>query len=165
MKVDEKTERLTGTFRIFQSTPEKPSEDLDLTGSIPEDRILLKLYQIKPFGVSVPPEVDLQFARNLPTQPRLEYLRKTTGLKTIKEAYTQFANHLKDKKTEVFLGKFGEGFKDTVPYDGFYAYNSITRNMMFFRKDSKEVGGYSLHAYMLLERAKAKELEETHSLF
>lgn len=92
-------------------------------------------------------------------------MRKTTSLKTIKEAYMQFANHLKDNKTEVFLGKFGEGFKDTAPYDGFYAYNSLTQNMMFFRKDSKEVGGYSLHAYMLLNSAKAKELKETHSLF
>ena len=122
--LDQKTKRLTATFRVFQRTPEKPSEDLDLTGSIPEDRILAKLYQIKPFGVSVPREVDLQFAKNLPTQPRLEYLRDKTSVKTIKEAYVQFANHLKDEKTEVFLGKFVESFEDNDPYDGFYAYNS-----------------------------------------
>lgn len=50
--VDEKTERLTANFRVFQRTPE--GETLDLTASIPEDQILVKLYQVRPFGVKVP---------------------------------------------------------------------------------------------------------------
>jgi hypothetical protein len=36
--------RLNANFRIFQRNPDEPSENLDLTASIPEDRVLVKLY-------------------------------------------------------------------------------------------------------------------------
>ena len=85
--------------------------------------------------------------------------------KTIQEAYKQFANHLKDEKTEIFLGGFGEGFENNDVYEGFYAHNPLTRNMMFFRKDSTAVGGYSLHSYMRLEDKKSKKLEADRSIF
>jgi hypothetical protein len=136
LNLEEKTKTLNANFRILQRNSDERSENLDLSASIPEDRILAKLYQIKPFGVNVPPEVDLKRARNLPTRPRLEYLRDKTSVKTIREAYRQFCKHLEDDKTEVFLGEFGEGFKNNDTYHGFYAYNDSTRNMMFFREDS-----------------------------
>ena len=110
VNLEEKTDRLNANFRIFQRNPDEPSENLDLTASIPEDRVLAKLYQIPDFGVNVPREVDLKRARNLPTRARLEYLRDKTSVETIQEAYIQFANHLKNEKTEIFLGKFGEVF-------------------------------------------------------
>lgn len=157
--------RLNANFRIFQRNPDEPSENLDLTALIPEDRVLVKLYQIPGFGVNVPHEVDLQHARNLATRERLKYLRDNTSVKTIQEAYIQFANHLKNEETKIFLGKFGEGFENNEAYEGFYAHNPLTRNMMFFRKDSTAVGGYSLHAYMRLEKEKSKQLEADRSIF
>jgi len=63
------------------------------------------------------------------------------------------------------LGEFGEGFENNETYYGFYAYNNITRNMMFFRKDSEAIGGYSLHSYMKLEPNKGKKLASDHKLF
>ena len=80
-------------------------------------------------------------------------------------AYIQFANHLKNEKTEIFLGKFGDGFENTEVYKGFYAHNPLTRNMMFFRKDSTAVGGYSLHSYMRLNDKKSEQLEADRSIF
>jgi len=165
VNVEEKTHRLNANFRIFQRNPDEPSENLDLTASIPEDRVLAKLYQIRDFGVNVPREVDLKRARNLPTGARLEYLHDKTSVKTIQEAYIQFANHLKNEKTEIFLGKFGEGFENNEVYEGFYAHNPVTRNMMFFRKDSTAVGGYSLHSYMRLNAKKSEQLEADRSIF
>jgi hypothetical protein len=115
--------------------------------------------------VNVSPEVDLNRARNLATRERLKYLQDTTSVKTIQEAYIEFANHLKNEKTEIFLGKFGEGFENNEVYEGFYAHNPQTRKMMFFRKDSTAVGGYSLHSYMLLESKKSQRLEADRSIF
>ena len=60
--------RLNANFRIFQRNPDEPSENLDLTASIPEDRVLAKLYQLPDFGVNIPREVDLKRARNLATR-------------------------------------------------------------------------------------------------
>lgn len=165
VNLEEKTNRLNANFRIFQRNPDEPSENLDLTASIPEDRILVKLYQLPDFGVNVPREVDLKRARNLATRERLKYLHDNTSVKTIQEAYTQFANHLKNEKTEIFLGKFGEGFENNEVYEGFYAHNPLTRNMMFFRKDSTAVGGYSLHSYMRLNAKKSEQLEADQSIF
>jgi hypothetical protein len=161
----EENNRLNANFRIFQRNPDEPSKNLDLTASIPENRVLAKLYQIPAFGVNVPREVDLKRARDLPTGARLEYLNDKTSVKTIQEAYIQFANHLKDEKTEIFLGKFGEGFENNEVYEGFYAHNPVTRNMMFFREDSKAVGGYSLHSYMRLKPKRSIELQEDGSIF
>jgi hypothetical protein len=165
VNLEEKTNRLNANFRIFQRNPDEPSENLDLTASIPEDRILVKLYQLPGFGVNVPREVDLKRARNLATRERLKYLHDNTSVKTIQEAYIQFANHLKNEKTEIFLGKFGEGFENNEVYEGFYAHNPLTRNMMFFRKDSTAVGGYSLHSYMRLNAKKSEQLEADRSIF
>ena len=165
VNLEEKTNRLNANFRIFQRNPDEPSENLDLTASIPEDRVLAKLYQIRDFGVNVPREVDLKRARNLATRERLKYLRDNTSVKTIQEAYMQFASHLKNEKTKIFLGKFGEGFENNEVYEGFYAHNPLTRNMMFFREDPRAVGGYSLHSYMCLEAKKSKQLEADRSIF
>lgn len=148
--MEEKTNRLNANFRIFQRNPDEPSANLDLTASIPEDRVLVKLYQLPGFGVNVPREVDLKRARSLATRERLKYLHDNTSIKTIQEAYMQFANNLKNEKTKIFLGKFGEGFENNEVYEGFYAHNPRTRNMMFFRKDSTAVGGYSLHTFSAL---------------
>jgi hypothetical protein len=126
VNLEEKTNRLNANFRIFQRNPDEPSENLDLTASIPEDRVLVKLYQLPGFGVNVPREVDLKRARNLATRERLKYLHGSLYA----------INHLKNEKTEIFLGKFGEGFENNEVYEGFYAHNPLTRNMMFFRKDS-----------------------------
>lgn len=63
--------------------------------------------------------------------------------------------------TFTILGKFGEDEAS----EGFYAHNPLTRNMMFFRKDSTAVGGYSLHSYMCLEKEKSKQLEADRSIF
>ena len=126
LNLEEKTNTLNANFRIFQRDPDERSKNLDLSASIPEDRILAKLYQIKSFGVNVPPEIDLKRARNLPTQPRLEYLRDKTSVKTIREAYRQFGKHLDDDKTKIFLGEFGEKFENNDTYHGFYAYNDNT---------------------------------------
>lgn len=104
-------------------------------------------------------------ARNLATRERLKYLQDNTSVKTIQEAYIQFANHLKNEETEIFLGKFGGEFENTEVYEGFYAHNSLTRNMMFFRKNPTAVGGYSLHSYMNLRPVKNNELKTNHSLF
>ena len=165
--VDGKTDRLNANFRIFQRNPNEASENLDLTASIPEDRVLAKLYQLPGFGVNVPREVDLKRARNLATRERLKYLQDNTSVKTIQEAYIQFANHLKNEKTEIFLGKFGDGFENTEVYEGFYAHNPLTRNMMFFREDPTAVGDcdYSLHSYMHLDDKKSKQLEADRSIF
>ena len=163
--VDGKTDRLNANFRIFQRNPNEASENLDLTASIPEDWVLAKLYQLPDFGVNVPREVDLNLPRNLSTRKRLKYLQDKTSVKTIQEAYIEFANHLKNEKTEIFLGKFGDGFENNEVYEGFYAHNPRTRNMMFFREDPTAVGGYSLHSYMNLRRVKNNELKTNHSLF
>jgi hypothetical protein len=114
INLEEKTKSLTANSRILQQNSEKPYEKLDLTASIPEDIILAKLYQIQPFGVNVLKNVDLKRAESLPTKPRLEYLRYKTSVKTVTEAYTQFAKHLKDDKTEVFLVYSGKGSKMTL---------------------------------------------------
>lgn len=119
INLDKKTDRLNTNFRVLQKNSEDPSKDLDLTACIPEDRLLAKLYHIESFGVIVPKEIDLERARNLPTKPRLEYLRDKTSIKTVEEAYSRFSNHLNDDKTEIFLGQFGEGFKNNDTYDGF----------------------------------------------
>jgi hypothetical protein len=63
------------------------------------------------------------------------------------------------------LGKFGEGFENNEVYEGFYAHNPLTRNMMFFRKDSTAVGGYSLHSYMKLSKEKDSQLKADWSIF
>lgn len=86
--------RLNAKFRIFQRNPEKASENLDLTASIPEDRVLLKTCQLPGFGVNVPLEVDLKCAKNLYARDRLKYLSDTINIKTIQEAYIKFSNHL-----------------------------------------------------------------------
>lgn len=54
VNVEKKTKLLNANFRIVQSTE---GEILDLTASIPEDRILAKLYQVSSFGVKVPPKL------------------------------------------------------------------------------------------------------------
>ena len=104
-------------------------------------------------------------ARNLATRERLKYLQDNTSVKTIQEAYIQFAKHLENNETDIFLGEFGEGFKNNEVYNGFYAHNPRTRNMMFFRENPTAVGGYSLHSYMKLGSVKNMELKTTHSLF
>ena len=43
--------------------------------------------------------------------------------------------------------------------------NPLTRNMIFFRKDSMSVSGYSLHSYILLNDKKSKQLEADQSIF
>lgn len=107
-------------------------------------------------------------ARNLPTRPRLEYLRDKTSVKTIREAYRQFCKHLEDDKTDVFFGKFGEKYdtenSDVEVYDGFYTLNPKTRNMMFFREE-KTGRPYKLHAYMKLTKKKLDQLRKNHELF
>jgi len=110
LEVDDKNRRLNANLRIVKKDSTNPAEELDVRASIPEDRVLAKLYQIKPFGVKVAKEVDLNFARKLPTKPRLEYLNDKVGIKTIREVYTVFAKYLEDDDTEVFFGKFGEKY-------------------------------------------------------
>ena len=163
VNVEKKTKLLNANFRIVQRTPE--GEILDLTASIPEDRILAKLYQVSSFGVKVPPEIDLNRARSMPTRSRLEYLRDLVSVKTVQEVYSGFAKHLNDEKTDVFLGEFGQKYENNDVYKGFYAYNGVTKNMMFFREDRAAVGGYSLHAYMKLTDPKSEQLEADKSIF
>ena len=62
--------------------------------------------------MNVPREIDLNRARNLSTRERLNYLENKTTFKTLKEAYIQFANHLENEETKIFLGKFGEKFEN-----------------------------------------------------
>jgi len=161
--VDQKTKLLNANFRVVKRTPE--GEMLDLGASIPEDRVLVKLYQVLSFGVKVPPEIDLNRARSMPTRLRLEYLRDCVSVKTVKEAYDRFAEHLDNEKTDVFFGEFGRKYKNNVVYKGFYAYNDGTKNMMFFREDRAAVGGYSLHSYMKLDDPKSKQLKADKSIF
>lgn len=54
--MDKNIERLHSDFRVVQKTLDV--QTLDLTASIPEDRILAKLYQISSFGVKIPKEID-----------------------------------------------------------------------------------------------------------
>jgi hypothetical protein len=168
VEMDAKTSRLNANLRIVKKDKTNPEKELDVRASIPEEKVLGKLYQIKPFGVNVPREVDLNFARKLPTKRRLEYLNDKVGFKTVKEAYNKFAKHLTDDETDVFFGKFGAKFdtedSDVETYNGLYDFNQKTRNMMFFRE--QQTGGpYKLHAYMKLTQIKAKKLKRTHELF
>lgn len=170
--VDKKTTRLNANLRIVKKEPTNPAEELDVRASIPEDRILAKLYQIKPFGVNLPKEVDLNFARKLPTKPRIEYLVDKVGIKTVKDAHTAFAKHLDNDKTDVFFGQFGCNFEfenddgsNIGGYKGLYAYNDNTKNMMFFREDPESETGYTLHSYMKLTNFKGEQLKEKRSLF
>ena len=48
-------------------------------------------------------------------------------------------------------------------YDGFYALNPKTKNMMFFREE-KTGRPYKLHAYMKLTEKKSNQLANTHEL-
>ena len=126
------------------------------------------MYQLPDFGVNVSREVDLKRARKLATRERLQYLQDQTSVKTIQEAYRQFANHLKNDGTKIFLGKFGEGFENNEAYEGFYAHNSQTRNMMFFREsgiDSEGDKGYVLHAYMNVRLGRVADFLKNKSLF
>ena len=161
-------------FRIVQKDSENPQNKLDLTASIPEEVILAKIYQIQLFGVSVPKNVNLNLARKLSTKPRLEYLKSQVGLKTVKEAYEMFREHLDNKDTQILLGKFGAKYDEIEDSDagklgvylGFYAYNPETRNMMFFREEETGVPiPYRLHAYIRLSSKKATQLEKDHEIF
>ena len=155
-------------FRIVQKDSENPQNKLDLIASIPEEVIRSKIYQLQPFGGSVPKNVNLNLARKLPTKPRLEYLKSQVGLKTVEEAYKMFRKHLDNKNTRIFLGKFGAKYEtedsDLKVSQGFYAYNPETRNMMFFREEKTSIP-YKLHAYMALAEDKATQLEKDHELF
>ena len=55
LEVDNKTKRFNANLRIVKKDSTNPAEELDVRASIPEDRVLAKLYQIKPFGVNVAP--------------------------------------------------------------------------------------------------------------
>jgi hypothetical protein len=101
----------------------------------------------------------------MPTRLRLEYLRDFVSVKTVEEVYMGFAKHLSDEKTDVFLGEFGQKYENNDFYKGFYAYNDVTKNMMFFRKDLAAVGGYSLHSYMKLTDSKGEQLKAGQSIF
>lgn len=167
LEIDNETKRFNLTLRIAKIDSTNPAEELDVRVSMPEDRVLAKLYQIKPFGVNVSKEVDLKFARKLPTKPRLEYLNDKVGVKTIQQVYTVFTKYLKDDDTEVFFGKFGEKYdtenSDVEVYEGLYALNRKTKNMMFFRKQDTGMP-YQLHAYMKLIPKKAKQLYKDREL-
>lgn len=133
---------------------------------IPEDRILLKLYQIKSFGVKVPRTINLNYARDLPTNARLDYLEPRVSIALIKKSYKAFYNFLNDKQVDFFYGTFGEKFGGS--YSGFYAFQKKTRNMMFFRESGFDMEGnqeYILHSYMQLNLSKAQQLELTHKVF
>lgn len=136
VRMDKTTNLFNANLHLVKKDSTHPEEELDVRASIPEARVLAKLYQIPSFGVNVPKEVNLNFARNLPTKPRLEYLTDKVGIKTVKEAYTAFAKYLDDDDTDIFFGKFGEKY-DTETYNGFYAFNPKTQNMMFFREEKK----------------------------
>ena len=120
--------------------------------------------------MSVPKDVDLNFARKLPTKPRLEYLESRVSFATIKESYNMFEEHLDNENTRIFFGKLGAKYQTEdsdagklKAYQGFYAFNPKPRNMMFFREE--ETGTpYKLHAYMRLEKKKVDQLEKNHEL-
>ena len=118
--------------------------------------------------MKVPKEVNLNFARKLPTNPRLEYLDDKVGSKTLRDAHTAFSKYLDNDDTKVFFGKFGEKYdtedSDTEVYYGFYAFNRKNLNMMFFREQKTGIP-YKLHAYMKLDETKAKQLVKIHELF
>ena len=141
---------------------------MDVTASIPEERVLAKFYQIKSFGVRVPNRINLFFARNVPTKPRLDYLKDQGTYPTLRKAYIAFMNFLEDPKTDIFFGEFGEKYSKKDPnikvYYGFYALNLKTKNMMFFQEE-EDTGKYILHSYMGLSRKKAVQLAKTHKLF
>lgn len=101
----------------------------------------------------------------MPTRSRLEYLRDLVSVKTVQEVSSGFAKHLNDEKTDFFLGEFGQKYENNDVYKGFYTYNNVTKNMMFFREDRAAVGGYSLHACMKLTDPKGEHLKADHSIF
>lgn len=167
--VNVKNERLDADFRVVETNYEDPNQNFDLKMRIPEERVLLKLYQLPGFGVKVPPKIDLEYAQKLPTAKRLEYI-ETAPLKMrmdiVSDALINFKKHLKDKETKIFVGEFGNKYENegNKPYKGFFVHNQKSGNMMFFKKDLDN-GGYSLHSYMSLTSDKSKYLAKYHSLF
>ena len=120
--------------------------------------------------MKVAPEINLKLAKKLPTKSRIEYLDDKVDIKTVKDAYTAFAKYLNDDNTDVFFGKFGEKYEtedsDLKTYERFYAFNSKTRNMMFFREEETGTDkSYKLHAYMKLNNKKANYLEQHRKIF
>lgn len=163
--------RLNVDLRMIQKDSKNPENNHDVIASIPEDKVLAKLSQIKPFGVNVPKDVDLNFVRRLPTKPRLDYLNDRVGIKTVRESDTAFQKHLDDENTQIFLGKFGAKYETEDSdadklgvYQRFYAFNPKTRNMMFFREEETGIP-YKLHLYMRLAKDKAAQLKKNHELF
>lgn len=130
--------RLNADLRIIKRDNKNRDDELDVRASIIEDRVLAKLYQIPSFGVKVPKEVDLRFARKLPTRLRLAYLNDKVEIRTIRDAHTAFAKYLDNDGTDVFFDKFNQKYdtedSDGKTYYGFYAWNLKTRNIMFFRE-------------------------------
>lgn len=151
---------LNADLRIIKRDSQNPKNELDVRAWIPEEKILAKLYQIPSFGVKVPKEVNLNLARKLPTKPRLEYINDKVEIKTVNDAHTAFLKHLNNGDTDVFFSKFGEKYdtedSDVEVFDGFYAFNPKTKNMMFFREEA--TGTYKLAP------KKATHLKKTHQL-
>ena len=172
VEVDKNTNRFNANFRMAQKNPKNPSEDLDVEGCIPEERILKQFYQIGSFDPGIlrriPREINLRYARYLSTRERIEYLNEKIDIETLKQAYIKLGKHLQNKDTKIFLGTFG-GRKYTDPYNGFYALNLKTKNMMFFKEDPKtnpeKVQRYSLHYYIKLNPMQCTELKITRSLY
>lgn len=163
VEVDNETNRLNMELQASIESKKDKLKIEEIKASIPEDRVVAKLYQIKSFGLSLPKKIDLQYAQRLPTRDRLNYLYKNVDSKLIAKAYGKLAAHLQSNTIDVFYGQFGEKYEEKT-YNGFFAYNSETRNMMFFREDPNS-NSYILHSYMRLTPEKAENLSTNHKLF
>nr|WPV72673.1 hypothetical protein orf185 [Navicula sp.] len=65
LEVEGEANSFNSNFRIISKQPD--GETIDVRASIPEKRILAKLYHAPSFGVKVPSKVDLKRARQMAT--------------------------------------------------------------------------------------------------
>ena len=103
----------------------------------------------------------------MPTKRHLNYLKSKVSISILKDAFTKFNRFLNDLNVDFFFGEFGEKY-DNKTYYGWYAYDSKTRNMMFFREsgiDSEGDKGYVLHAYMNVRLGRVADFLKNKSLF
>ena len=139
-------------LKMMQKDKKQPERCLCVAAIIPEDRILVKWYQLPGFGVYVPKkDIDLKYGGSqVPTKPRIEYLKQIINFsETIALAYVKFKSFLALEDIVIFLGRFGARF-DSEVYEGFYAFNLKEEKIMFFRNDTEVQAPYRLHSFMKL---------------
>lgn len=136
--------------------------------TIEENQLRKKIYHAPVFGVTLKGDLDLNYLADLNIKDRFAYVSNTDVLpiECVKDYMTQLAKHFLDPATELKVGTLGKnkvgrpGWEE--PFTGIHAYNSNTKNDIFFAE--KENESLMFHTAMRLNRGQRQDLMDNANI-